>query len=110
MLLAHAVPNDIVVGEIAPAATDLGSLAKRYGIERTENLVGEFVGQGRKEIDLELFLDFAGDCRELRKATLRNNALEHQLTVLGGRGREERPDVGDGLLVCRRKTVQFLKR
>ena len=44
-------------------------------------------------------MDLASDSRELWEATLRDDALEHQVAVFRGRGREDRPDVSDGLLV-----------
>lgn len=35
MLQAHSVPYEVVVGEVAPAAADLGGLAERDGIQVT---------------------------------------------------------------------------
>lgn len=109
VLLAHAVPYDIIVSEVAPPAADLGGFAKRYGVEAAEDLVGEFGGEGGEEVDLELFVDFAGNGGELGKAALGDNTLEHQLAVLRGGSRKERPHVCDGLLVLGCEAVEFLK-
>lgn len=59
MLLAHAMPHKVVVSKTSPSSADLSSFAERYGVEITEDLVGEFGGKGGKEVDLELLLDLA---------------------------------------------------
>jgi len=38
VLLAHLVPDDIVVGELAPSAAHLGSVAERGCVEIAEDL------------------------------------------------------------------------
>lgn len=55
-------------------------------------------------------MDFARHGRELGEAALGDDALKHEFAVLGRRGGEERPDVGDGLLVCSGETVEVLGR
>jgi hypothetical protein len=40
VLLAHSVPNHIVIGEITPSTTDLSGFAEGESIEVCEDLVG----------------------------------------------------------------------
>lgn len=109
MLSAHERPDNIVIGEITPAAADLSGFAERVCVKVAENLVGKLRGQSRQKVDLELFVDFARDRGKLGKAALGDDALEHQLAVLGGSGGEEGPDMRDGLLVGGGEAIQFLK-
>jgi hypothetical protein len=51
---------------------------------------------------------FSGYGGKLWKAALVYNALEHQLAMLRWRGRKERPDIGDSLLVSPGEFVEFL--
>lgn len=39
VLLAHAVPHDVVVGQVSPSAADLGCLAQRNRVEVAENSI-----------------------------------------------------------------------
>jgi hypothetical protein len=39
VLLAHVVPDNVVIGEISPASADLGSLAKGHGVEIAKDFV-----------------------------------------------------------------------
>lgn len=110
VLLADAMPDLVVFGELAPWAGDLCGLAEGDGVEVAEDLEGEFVGEGDEEVDLELFGDLAGHGGELGKAALGHDALEHEVAVAGGGGGEETPYVGDGLAIVWGESVQFLGR
>ncbi len=108
MLLAHADPDGVVVGQQAPCLADLGGLGETDGVEIAEDLLRDLDGQGGDEVDFEGLRDFAGDERELGEAELGEDALQHQLAVTSRGGGEQRPHVGDGLLVGRRELVQLL--
>lgn len=63
VLLAHADPDGIGVGEGSPPLADLGGLGQADGVEIAENLLGELDGEGGDEVDLESLVDFSGDER-----------------------------------------------
>jgi hypothetical protein len=107
VLLAHAMPDQVIVSEVAPAATDLGGLAEGDSVEVAEDFIGELGGKGSEEVDLELLVHLTRHGRELREAALRDDALQHQVAVLGGRRREEGPNMSDGLLVGSGHAVKF---
>jgi hypothetical protein len=86
MLFAHAVPDHVIVGKVAPSPTDLGRFAQRKCVEVCEDLIREFGRKSPEKIDLELLLDLASDGRQLREAALGNDALEHEVAVFGRRG------------------------
>lgn len=93
------MPDDIIVGHFSPAATDLGGLAQRRGIEVAEDLEAELWRQSRHEVDFDQVADRGGDEGELREAALGEDALQHEVAMLGRGSGEEGPDVGNGLLV-----------
>lgn len=52
-------------------------------------------------------MHLARHSRELWEAALGDDSLQHQLAMLGGGGREDRPHVGDGFLIGCREAVEF---
>lgn len=108
MLLAHSVPNNVVVGQAPPAPADLSSLTQRGCVEETENPEAKLWWQSREEVDLDQVANGSGDVRQLREAALGEDALEHKIAVFGRSGGEERPDVGYGLLVGLGESTEFL--
>ena len=99
VLLAHADPDGIGVGEGSPPLTDLGGLGQADGVEIAQDLLGELDGEGRDEVDLEGLVDFSRDERELGEAKLGEDTLKHQVAVSGRSGGEEGPHVGNSLLI-----------
>lgn len=51
MLLAHPVPDYIIVGESLPALADLGSMAEGGGVEIREDAEGDFGRSDGQEVD-----------------------------------------------------------
>jgi hypothetical protein len=93
------MPHHIIVGESLPSVGHLCSTAEGGSVEVAENFEGELGGKSAEEVDSNEFTDTGGDKGELGEAALSQDALQHQLTLLGRGGREERPDVGDALLI-----------
>ena len=110
MLLAHLVPHHVIIGELSPPPADLGGVAERGGVEVAEDLEAQFGGQSAEEVDLDEVADGGGDEGELGEAALGEDALQHEIAVGGGGGREERPHVGDALLVDLGFLLEFLVR
>ena len=52
MLLAHLVPDNVVVGELSPFSAHLSCCAEGCSVEVGEDLEAQFVGQGADEVDL----------------------------------------------------------
>jgi hypothetical protein len=101
------MPYNVVISQSPPAMGDLGGAAKRGGVEVSKDLEGEFGGKSCEEVDSDQFADAGRDEGELREAALSQNALKHQLALLGWGRREQRPDMRDSLLVTLWKCVKF---
>lgn len=99
VLLAHADPDGVGVGQGSPPLADLGGLGQADGVEVAQDLLGELDGEGGDEVDLEGFVDFSRDERELWEAELGEDTLKHQVAVSGRGGGEQGPHVGNGLLI-----------
>lgn len=67
-----------------------------------------FWGKSGDKVNLQLVRHLAGHFGQLREATLCHDALQHQVALLGGRSRKQRPDVGDGLLVVGLEVLELL--
>jgi hypothetical protein len=61
--------------------TDPSSRAQRSGIEVAENLEAQFGRKRSEKVDLDQVSNGGGDQGQLRKAALRENALEHEVSV-----------------------------
>lgn len=108
MLLAHFVPDNIVVGKGSPSSGDLSCLAERGSIEEGKDSEGEFGREGGDEVDSDEVSESAGDERELREAALGKDPLEDEDSLAGRCSGEDCPDVRDGLLVRHRQLFQAL--
>lgn len=81
VLLAHLVPDHIVVGELSPFAAHLSRFAERGCVEIGEDFEAQLMRQCANEVDLDQVTDGRGDERQLREAALSQNALEHEVAV-----------------------------
>jgi hypothetical protein len=99
VLLAHLVPDYIIVGELSPFATYLSCFAERGSVKISEDFEAQLVGQCADKVDLDQVADRRSDEGKLRKAALCQNSLEHEVAVSGRGCREQRPDVSYALLV-----------
>jgi hypothetical protein len=77
MLLAHLVPDHVVIGELSPSTADLGGLAEGCCVEVAEDLEAQFRRKCAEEVDLDEVADRRGDEGELGEAALGEDALEH---------------------------------
>lgn len=102
------MPHYVIISESPPSVRHLCSTAEGGSVEVAENFEGELGGKGAEEVDSNEFTDTGGDKGQLGKAALSQDALEHQLTLLGRGSREERPDVSDALLIILGERFQFL--
>jgi hypothetical protein len=109
VLLAHLVPDDVVVGKLSPPPAHLGGVAQRSRVKRAKDLEAQLSGECAEEVDLDEVADGRGDEGELGEAALGEDALQHEVAVSRGGGREERPNVGDALLVNLRFLLEFLR-
>jgi hypothetical protein len=108
VLLAHPVPYDVVVGHLSPSPTNFGGCAERCGVEEAEDLEAQLVGKGRDEVDFDEVADVGRYEGELWEAASGEDALKHEITLAGGCGRKDGPDVGDALLVGLGLSSEFL--
>lgn len=108
MLLAHPVPNHIVVSESPPALADLGSVAERCGVEVREDAKGDLWGEDGQEVDAEEWLKVVGEEGELGDTALGQEAAEDKLAMACWGRAEEGPDVRDNLLILAREQLDVL--
>ena len=99
VLLTHLVPNDVIVSQLPPPPIDLGGFAERGCVEIAEDLEAQFGGECAEKVDLDEIADGRGNEGELGKTALSEDALQHEVPMARRGGGEERPDVGDALLV-----------
>jgi hypothetical protein len=102
------MPHHVIISEGPPSVGHLCSTAEGGSVEVAEDFEGELRGKRGEEIDANEFTDTGGDEGQLGEAALSQDALQHQLTLLGRGGREERPYVGDTLLIILGECFQFL--
>ena len=99
MLLAHLVPNDVVICQLSPPSVDLRGLAERGCVEVAEDLEAQLGGERAEEVDLDEIADGRGYEGELRETALSEDTLQHEVAMARRGSGEERPDIGNALLV-----------
>ena len=70
VLLAHLVPNDVVICQLSPPSVDLRGLAERGCVEVAEDLEAQLGGERAEEVDLDEIADGRGYEGELRETAL----------------------------------------
>lgn len=108
MLLAHPVPDHIVIGETLPTLADLGSVAEGRGIKVGEDTEGDFGRSDRQKVDSEERLKMVGEEGELGHTTLGQEAAEDELAMACWCRAEEGPDVRYNLLILVRQSFDIL--
>ena len=108
MLFAYPAPEDVVVGEGAPASADLGSSAERGGVEQGEDLEGYFAGKDDKGVYADEMAELFCEEGQLGEAAHGEDAAEDELPVGVGRGGEAGPDGADGFAFADWEGVQGL--
>ena len=99
VLLAHLVPNDVVICQLSPPSIDLRGLAERGCVEVAEDLEAQLGGERAEEVDLDEIADGRGYEGELRETALSEDTLQHEVAMARRGSGEERPDIGNALLV-----------
>lgn len=108
MLLAHPVPDHIIIGETLPALADLGSVAEGGGVKIGEDAEGDFGRSDRQKVNSEKRLKMVGEEGELGHTTLGQEAAEDKLAMTCWCRAEEGPDVRDNLLILVRQSFDIL--
>ena len=108
VLLAHGPPQEVVVGHALPRARHLRRASERDGIEVTKDLERHFAREELDGVEAHLESERFLQKRKLRRTCDREEAAEDEEATFRGRGREERPDRVDGLLLIRCEVLDRL--
>lgn len=109
MLLADFTPEDIVVSKAVPMVRDLGSTAKRCGVEVGKNLKRDFSWEDGEGVYSYKVAEFLCEKGELGEATHCEYALEDEFPP-GVRGRGKvGPDGIDDLSLLLGEGVEGLR-
>lgn len=108
VLFTDASPENVVVGKCPPASGDLGSPAKRRGIEVEEDLETEFMRKDRKGVYSDEISELLCEEGELGEAAHGEKALENKGTAGVRGGGEGRPYGVDLLSFVEGESVERL--
>jgi len=75
------MPDNIIVGQLAPSPRHPGCLAQRCCVKIAEYAEGDLSWKGGEEVNPDELANIGGEEGELRKTALREDSLEHEVSV-----------------------------